>query len=47
MVVPGGLLLVLRFYLVDLELVMGWSLSVHIPISFSNFISVVWVVFFG
>ena len=33
MVVPGGLLLVLGFYLVDFELVMGLSLPVHILIS--------------
>ena len=33
MVVPGGLLLVLRFYLVDFELVMCLSFPVHIPIS--------------
>ena len=37
MVVPGGLLLVLRFYLVDFELVMGLSLPVHIPISLFQF----------
>ena len=35
----------LRFYLVDLKLVMVWSWSVHIPISLFQFFSMFWVVF--
>ena len=42
-----GYLLELRFYSVDLILVMVWSWSVHIPISLFQFFSVIWVEFFA
>ena len=42
---PRGYLLELKFYSVDLILVMVWSWSVHIPISLFQFFSVLGVFF--
>ena len=43
----SGLLLVLRFYHVDLELVMVWSCQCTFQSPSSNFSVWFWVVFFG